>query len=76
MRRKMWRVWQKFLRVSIPLNLISWLICACCIDSKSIIPAVICIINGMWLSLICAANTPKNERRGYEDEISIKDLAS
>lgn len=75
MKRKMWRMWQKFLRISIPLNLISWIVCACCLDSKSIIPAVVCIINGLWISLLAVANSPRNERREHEDEISVNDLA-
>ena len=77
MKRKIWRMWQKWLRLSIPLNLISWIFFACCLDSKSIVPAVVCVINGLWLGLIAWANTPpKNERRGHEDEISIKEIAS
>ena len=76
MKRRLWKMWQGWLRASIPINIISWLFFACCLDSKSIIPAVICIVNGLWLGLIAVANSPRNERRRHEAEISIEDLAS
>ena len=76
MRRRVWKIWQKWLRLSIPLNLICWIVCACCLDSKSIIPAIVCLVSGLWITLLIVANSPRKERREYEDEISIEDLAS
>jgi hypothetical protein len=76
MRRRVWKIWQKWLRLSIPLNLICWIVCACCLDSKSITPAIVCLVSGLWITLLIVANSPRKERREYEDEISIEDLAS
>lgn len=57
MRRRVWKIWQKWLRLSIPLNLICWIVCACCLDSKSIIPAIVCLVSGLWLTLLVWANS-------------------
>lgn len=75
MRRRLWKMWQKWLRLSIPLNLICWIVCACCLDSKSIVPAVICVINALWIMLLAMANNPErnNKKRGYEDEIRVEE---
>lgn len=71
MRRRLWKIWQKWLRLSIPLNLICWIVCACCLDSKSIIPAIVCVINGLWLGLIAWANSENRNTRKHEDELDI-----
>ena len=74
MKRKLWKIWKVFLKVSIPINIVSWIFFACCLDSKSIIPAVICVINGLWLGLIAWANSESRyKRRRYEDEMSIEE---
>ena len=75
MRRKMWKVWQIWLKASIPINLISWVFFACCLDGKSIVPAVICTVNALWILLLAIANNPErnNKKRGYEYEIRVEE---
>lgn len=57
MKRKLWKIWQKWLRISIPVNLISWIFFVCCIDSETLVPTIICLINGVWLCLIAISNS-------------------
>lgn len=71
MKRKMWRAWQTWLKVSIPLNMISWFICACMLDSETIIPAIVCLVNGAWLCLLAAANSDWN-KKGKKEEQNIE----
>ena len=61
MKRKLAKLWQGFLIISIPINVISLVICGCCLDSESIIPIVIGTINLSWIALIVEANLPEKE---------------
>ena len=76
MKRKLWKIWQKWLRISIPLNLISWIFFVCCIDSETLVPTIICLINGAWLCLIAVANTPKKKGETSDEIIIEQDWAS
>lgn len=72
MKRKLWKIWQKWLRISIPVNLISWIFFVCCIDSETLVPTIICLINGVWLCLIAAANSGDRKKGETSDEIIIE----
>ena len=63
MKRKLWKIWKGFLKVSIPINIVSWIFFACCLDSKSIIPAIVCLVNGLWICLIATANSDERKRK-------------
>lgn len=76
MKKKLAKLWQGFLIISIPISVISLVICGCCLDSESIIPIVIGTINLLWLFLIVEANLPnKEENKGKDkdDEIIIEE---
>ena len=66
MRKKIWKIWQTWLRISIVLNLIAFVLSACCLDSKSIVPTIIGFISSGWLLLIIIANT-KGRKHGIKD---------
>lgn len=61
MKKKLAKLWQGFLIISIPINVISLVICGCCLDSESIIPIVVGTINLSWIALIVEANLPEKE---------------
>lgn len=75
MKRKLWRAWQGWLIVSIPMNIISLIIAACCFDSDSIIPIIVAAVNLIWLTIIIIANSDRDKnrkRREYKDEFIDK----
>lgn len=57
-RRIVWKIWKCWLVISIPLNILSLLFMACCMDSDTVIPAIVATINASWLLLICISNDP------------------
>ena len=72
MKKKISRLWNNFLILSIPLSIISLVICGCCLDSESIIPIVVGTINLLWLFLIVEANLPnKEESKGKDNDDEI-----
>ena len=76
MRKKLWKIWQTFLILSIPGSIISLFVMACCLDSESHIPAVIMAINILWLLLLSTANSDigaekKKKEKEKDDEISV-----
>ena len=76
MKKKLAKLWQGFLIISIPISVISLVICGCCLDSESIIPIVVGTINLLWLFLIVEANLPnKEESKGKDndDEINFEE---
>ena len=73
MKKKLWKIWQRFLLVSVPLNIFSLVICACCLDSESIIPIIIGTINLLWIALIVVANTDEESKRKDRKHNGIKD---
>lgn len=74
MKKKLWKIWQRFLLVSIPLNIFSLVICACCLDSESIIPIIIGTLNLLWIALIVVANTDEeSKRKDKDDEIIVEE---
>lgn len=68
MKKKLWRIWQAFLILSIPLNIVSLVICGCMLDSKSHIPLIVCGINILWLVWLMVCNAEKNEKKSHEDK--------
>lgn len=71
MKKKLKKVWNEFLKISIPISIIGTIFWACCIDSKSILPIIMLAINVSWLFLMVEANTDeresKDEVRNHED---------
>lgn len=63
------KLWQRWLVVSIPLNIISLLVAICFVDSKSWIPLVIILVNLAWLALMMVANSDegKEDRKNGEN---------
>lgn len=51
------RIKNKILKGLTMISAIAFILSACALDSKSMIPLVICIIAAIWLALIAAANT-------------------
>lgn len=49
----------KILKGITKLCIIVGLISACCLDSESWLPKIICLVCSVWLLLIAVANTPK-----------------
>ena len=73
MKKKLAKLWQEFLIISIPLSIISLVICGCCLDSESIIPIIIGTINLLWIALIVEANLP--EKEGEKNDKNKSDRA-
>lgn len=74
MKKKLAKLWQVFLIISIPISVISLVICGCCLDSESIIPIIIGTINLLWIALIVAANTDEeSKRKDKDDEIIVEE---
>lgn len=74
MKKKLAKLWQGFLLVSVPLNIFSLVICACCLDSESIIPIIIGTLNLLWIALIVVANTDEEpKRKDKDDEIIVEE---
>lgn len=68
MKRKLKKLWQLWLRVSIPLNIFAFIIALCCVDSeKFYIPLTVALISGAWLILLAVANDDGGRNR-YEDD--------
>ena len=64
MKKKLWKIWQHWLVISIPVNVISAVICGCMLDSKSHIPMIVLAINLAWLFILVEANAEsKNTKR-------------
>ena len=50
------KIWKYFLVISYLASWVGWIISAMCLDSDSIIPAIICLACGLWIMLITYAN--------------------
>ena len=65
--------------VSIPINIISLFFMACCLDSDTIWPGIIGLINVSWLLVLIIANDPyrveqeKKYRREKHNEVRDKE---
>ena len=65
--------------VSIPINIISLFFMACCLDSDTIWPGIIGLINVSWLLVLIIANDPyrveqeKRYRREKNNEVRDKE---
>jgi hypothetical protein len=70
-KKKMRRIKNIILTVQATLNFIVFLISACCLDSESNIPTVVCCITLLWLALFCYANN-WFEEISYTDEKAEK----
>ena len=77
-KKKLWKIWQIFLVLSIPTNILLFILGACFLDSDSLIPGIVCAVSGCWLLwlTICNERSSKNKREEYIDEISIKDVSN
>ena len=74
MRKKLWKIWQTFLILSIPGSIISLFIMACYLDEDSYIPAIVMGVNLAWLCLLGAANCKgrdKNVKKNRFDGTEI-----
>lgn len=56
MRKRLRKVWQFWLVISIPICFIRAIFWVCCLDSESVIPIIMCGLNVGWLFLMCMAN--------------------
>lgn len=74
MKKKLRKVWNNYLIISIPINIISLIICACCLDSESILPIIVGMINLIWIALIVVANSDEEpKRKDKDDEIIVEE---
>lgn len=73
MKKKISRLWKSFLILSIPLSIISLIICACMFDSESKLPLIIGAINLIWISIIVIANSDNADKRSKERKHEIND---
>lgn len=63
-KRILHKIWGVILVILIPINGVSLIFMACCLDSETPIPAIIGLINALYLLCIVIANDPeRNERR-------------
>lgn len=60
MKRKLKKLWQMILVLSIPISIAGLIFWGCCIDGGGKLPVIMCGINAGWLLLICAANEGRN----------------
>lgn len=73
-RKIVWKIWVHFLVLSIPAAIITFIISACCLDSDTIIPGIVCLLSGAWLMLLTIANTDNDkEKRGRRKENETRD---
>lgn len=73
MKKKLWKVWQRWLICSVPINIISLIIMACMFDSESNIPLIVGAINMVWLTIIVIANSDHKAKRSKEYMDGTKD---
>ena len=73
-RKIVWKIWVHFLVLSIPAAIITFIISACCLDSDTIIPGIVCLLSGAWLMLLTIANTDNNKEKRKETKNGIKDF--
>lgn len=62
-RKIVWKIWVHFLVLSIPAAIITFIISACCLDSETIIPGIVCLLSGAWLLWLAICNERPRERR-------------
>lgn len=73
-RKIVWKIWVHFLVLSIPAAIITFIISACCLDSDTIIPGIVCLLSGAWLMLLTIANTDNDkEKRKRRKENETRD---
>lgn len=63
MKKKIKKVWNNFLIVSIPISIIGTIFWTCCLDSKSILPIIMLGVNVSWLLLLVEANKDEKETK-------------
>lgn len=73
-RKFVWKIWVHFLVLSIPAAIITFIISACCLDSDTIIPGIVCLLSGAWLMLLTIANTDNDKEKRKETKNGIKDF--
>lgn len=73
-RKIVWKIWVHFLVLSIPAAIITFIISACCLDSDTIIPGIVCLLSGAWLMLLTIANTDNDKEKRKETKNGIKDF--
>ena len=73
-RKIVWKIWVHFLVLSIPAAIITFIISACCLDSETIIPGIVCLLSGAWLMLLTIANTDNDKEKRKETKNGIKDF--
>lgn len=77
MKKKLWKIWQMFLIISIPLSIISLIICGLTLDSNTPAPTIIGLVNLLWLIWLMICNDPsrinKKDRRNKKNEYKDKD---
>lgn len=50
------RTRKRVLKMLTALAVVTWIIAACCLDSDTPAPLIVCGIDTAWLALMCAAN--------------------
>lgn len=63
MKKKLVKVWNAFLVISVYVAIIGIVFWTCCVDSDSNIPMIMLAINEAWLVLIFVANDPNRIER-------------
>ena len=63
-----WKIWVRFLVLSIPAAIITFIISACCLDSDTITPGIICLLSGAWLMILVVANSDRGKKHGNKDK--------
>lgn len=58
MKKKLWKIWQRFLPVSIWIAIAAIIISGCCLNSEKIIPVIVMGLSFVWLTIILIANDP------------------
>lgn len=73
-RKIVWKIWVHFLVLSIPAAIMTFIISACCLDSDTIIPGIVCLLSGAWLMLLAVANSDRGANYGNKNRHDRTDV--
>ena len=62
-KKKLGKIWQMFLVLSIPTNILIFILGACFLDSDSLVPGIVCAVSGCWLLWLTICNERNTEKK-------------
>ena len=71
---RFWKFWKTYiLAPSIPISALTIIITICMLDSDSLIPTIVCVVNLLWLLMIIWRNDPERENKKRRSKHGIED---